>query len=196
MVVAGPDLLYGAVTLGGSASSGLLFSFVPSTNTFTELHGFNTLDGGLLFGSPVLASDGRLYGMGGSGGDFFFGSVYRFDIGAIQLTTLHSFQSPDGYTPRGDLVQVGVVAGVPEITSTASFSAWPNPTTGALTVELSEASWIGSTVTIIDGLGQCVKTAGITALRTSIELDRPPGIYLITVDGPQGRSTGRIVVDR
>lgn len=196
MVVAGPDLLYGAVTLGGSSGSGMLFSLVPSTGAYTELHGFNGVEGGLLFGSPILAADGRLYGLCGSGGAFFFGAVYRYDPVTDAMTTVHSFQSPDGYTPRADLVQVGTVTGVPELDATAPFVLAPQPTTGPFTLELRDGAWLGSTMSITDGLGRVVSEGRITALRTALELQQPPGLYVITLTGTQRRASARLIIDR
>lgn len=196
MVVASPDLLYGAVSLGGSNSSGLLFSFVPSTSTFTEIYGFGVLEGGLLFGSPVLASDGKLYGMGASGGAFFYGSVYRYDPVSDVSTTLHSFQPPDGYSPRGDLVQVGMATGVSELAGAQPFRLWPQPTTGAFTLELFDAAWIGATATISNSIGQSVATYRISDLRTSMELQQPAGMYLLTLSAPQRSASARLMMER
>lgn len=194
MVVAGPDLLYGAVTLGGSSSSGLLFSFVPSTGAFTELFSFGPLEGGLLFGSPVLATDGRLYGLCGSGGDFFYGTVYRYDPVSDVATTLHSFNPPDGYTPRADLVQVGLATGVPESAAAEPFVLWPQPTSGSVTLELRDAVWIGATATITNSIGQTVGSMRLTDLRTHVELHQPPGMYLVTLTTPQRQVTARLLI--
>lgn len=197
MVVAGPDLLYGAVTLGGSVGSGLLFRFVPSTGSFTEMHGFSGLDGGLLFGSPVLASDGKLYGMGGTGGAAFIGSVYRYDPGTDVVTTLHSFELPDGFSPRADLVQVGTVTGLAEIETDLPFRIWPNPSPGPFTIELNEASWIGSTGTIYDVAGRRVKEVLLTDLQSRVDLQsHPPGLYLLTISGSRGQVSSRVIIER
>ncbi len=73
-LTAGPNgVLFGALCMGGSNGTGVLYSFNPSTLTFTVLHdfpaGMNGNVGGAGPNGPlVLGVDGNLYGTTGSGG--------------------------------------------------------------------------------------------------------------------------------
>jgi uncharacterized repeat protein (TIGR03803 family) len=106
--------LYGTTEGGGANGSGTVFKVTPS-GTLTTLYSFsaktNCTDGSVPFGGLVLGTDGNFYGTtseGGisadpCGGDC--GTVFKITP-AGKLTTLHMFDSTDGYaTPYGPLVQ-------------------------------------------------------------------------------------------
>jgi uncharacterized repeat protein (TIGR03803 family) len=106
--------LYGTTEGGGANGEGTVFKVTP-TGTLTTLYSFcaktNCTDGSVPFGGLVLGTDGNFYGTtseGGisadpCGGDC--GTVFKITP-AGKLTTLHSFDSTDGYsTPFGPLVQ-------------------------------------------------------------------------------------------
>src|SRR5438034_5588354 len=73
--------LYGMTLFGGSNGAGIIFSFDPSSFTYTKLKDFDGINGGAPYGSLMQASDGKLYGMtiggvsSGSGVIFFFESL-------------------------------------------------------------------------------------------------------------------------
>lgn len=191
LVRAADGTLYGTTTLGGP-SSGSIFSFAPSTNTLTTLHAFNALDGGLLFGSVIIGSDGALYGTSGIAGAFM-GNVYRFEPGSSTLTSLHGFTEAEGQSPRGELVEYGSVTGIAEQQDGPAFSVFPNPSSGTITLLAPEHGLM--TLTLADVLGHEVLRTTITAERTTLQLDRPAGIYLLTLGTPTGRSTRRITLE-
>ncbi len=70
---------YGTTFQGGTSGVGVLFKMTPS-GTVTVLHNFanNGTDGTFPLSSPVLASDGNLYGATQNGGKNNAGTVYRF----------------------------------------------------------------------------------------------------------------------
>jgi uncharacterized repeat protein (TIGR03803 family) len=106
--------LYGTTESGGANGEGTVFKVTP-TGTLTTLYSFcaktNCTDGSLPFGGLVLGTDGNFYGttsLGGSvAGDCATGgcgTLFKITP-AGKLTTLHSFDSTDGETPYGPLVQ-------------------------------------------------------------------------------------------
>jgi uncharacterized repeat protein (TIGR03803 family) len=105
--------LYGTTESGGGNGEGTVFKVTP-TGTLTTLYSFcaktKCTDGSVPFGGLVLGTDGNFYGTtseGGisadpCGGDC--GTIFKITP-AGKLTTLHSFDSTDGITPYGPLVQ-------------------------------------------------------------------------------------------
>jgi uncharacterized repeat protein (TIGR03803 family) len=106
--------LYGTTEGGGANGEGTVFKVTP-TGTLTTLYSFcaktNCTDGSVPFGGLVLGTDGNFYGTTSAGGISAdpcggnCGTVFKITP-AGKLTTLHSFDSTDGYaTPYGPLVQ-------------------------------------------------------------------------------------------
>jgi uncharacterized repeat protein (TIGR03803 family) len=120
LVQAKDGSFYGTTWRGGQPSGGgggTLFR-INSAGTMTILHafvgGFACCDAAGPAAQPVQASDGRLYGTTGSGGDYRdiehqggFGTVYQFDPATQALRILHSFRLADGngIFPNGPLIQ-------------------------------------------------------------------------------------------
>ena len=60
LIQASDGKLYGMTNLGGSSGVGVIFSFDPSSSTYTKLKDFNNADGASPEGSLIQASDGNL----------------------------------------------------------------------------------------------------------------------------------------
>lgn len=99
--------LYGTTYFGGVNKKGVLFSFVPSTSTYTDLHDFLTIDSGGIYpnGSPYQASDGMIYGMTSAGGNTGAGSIYRYNISTGTFTQELSLVSTTGSSPFGHFTE-------------------------------------------------------------------------------------------
>ena len=111
---------YGTTTSGGQPSgggAGVLFRMEPS-GALTTLHafvgGFACCDGAAPDGPPIQATNGKLYGVTTTGGQFRdidhqggFGTIYQFDPVTSDLTIIHSFNLADGkgIFPNGPLVE-------------------------------------------------------------------------------------------
>jgi uncharacterized repeat protein (TIGR03803 family) len=96
---------------GGSSNQGVIFSFDPSTTTYTKLKDFDGTNGASPNGSMIQASDGKLYGMtnlGGNGPDVYNrgdGVVFSFDPSSSVYTKLKDFDGANGANPYGGLTQ-------------------------------------------------------------------------------------------
>lgn len=193
----GTDKLYGTTANGGpSNGNGVIYSIVPSTDSYTIEYVFNILEGGLLFGNVMLASDGQLYGMGGSGGANFQGTIFRSDPATNAMTTLHSFNGPtDGYSPRGDLVVAGVATSVSEVGEIPAFSIAPNPSSGLVRIDQKAAPEMGARLRITDALGRTVYDAVLRDRTHSLQLEGAPGLYQVTVESVHGLGTRRLVLE-
>lgn len=99
---------YGTTLGGGANAAGTIFK-ISSTGKLTTLYSFcaltNCADGNGPYGGLVLGTDGNFYGTtesgGGSSSD---GTVFKMTPSG-KLTTLHSFDGTDGFTPLNPLVQ-------------------------------------------------------------------------------------------
>ncbi|HEY6767761.1 MAG TPA: choice-of-anchor tandem repeat GloVer-containing protein [Candidatus Sulfotelmatobacter sp.] len=88
---------YGTTANGGSANFGVVFKMTPAGDV-TVLHAFTgTPDGGIPYSSPILASDGNLYGVTDSGGSTNnnAGVVYRIPPSG-KYTVIYNYSLPVG----------------------------------------------------------------------------------------------------
>ena len=102
---------YGTATRGGN-ENGMVFKVTP-TGTLTTLYSFCSQsgcpDGRSPFAGLVQGADGNLYGASSSGGDFNScsleqgcGTIFKIALDGT-LTTVHAFDSTDGFNPQGTL---------------------------------------------------------------------------------------------
>lgn len=77
----------------------------------------------------------------------------------------------------------------------ATVTIGPNPTTGVLSIEISnfdESSNV--TVSVFNTVGQLLLTRGITTAVTELNIEnQPTGLYLVTVESSAGRTSAKIV---
>ncbi len=97
--------LYGMTTYGGTSGVGVIFSFDPSSSTYTKLKDFDNTNGGIPTGSLIQASNGKLYGMTRGGGSGNVGVIFSFDPSASTYTKLKDFDGTNGANPNGSLMQ-------------------------------------------------------------------------------------------
>lgn len=102
---AGTGTFYGTARFGGNADFGTVFS-VTNTGNLSVLHHFSgDALGQFPAASPLLHSNGSIYGTTTSGGDFGDGVLYEID-GEGNYTVLHHFFSFfDGADIRGQWVE-------------------------------------------------------------------------------------------
>jgi uncharacterized repeat protein (TIGR03803 family) len=97
--------LYGMTNQGGSSNVGVIFSFDPSSSTYTKLKDFDNTNGANPYGSLVQASDGKLYGLTYGGGSSGSGVIFSFDLSASTYIKLKDFDNINGANPYGNLMQ-------------------------------------------------------------------------------------------
>ena len=101
-------LLYGMHYYGGANSSGYIFSFDLSNNTFTDIHDFTGADGKYPNAGLIQYSNGLLYGMTETGGSIGnSGVLFSIDPVSSSYSVLHNFDLSTGKNPEGNLLQVG-----------------------------------------------------------------------------------------
>jgi uncharacterized repeat protein (TIGR03803 family) len=112
--------LYGMTFTGGGgyrgSGYGVIFSFDPSSSTYTRLKDFahydngfgfivDGIDGAYPYGSLIQASDGKLYGMASDGGVNNYGVIFSFDPSTFAYTKLNDFDITNGAHPYGNFMQ-------------------------------------------------------------------------------------------
>lgn len=175
--------LYGTTSLGGSGSAcrdhcGTLFKITLS-GTFTTLHSFDLTDGYAPTGTLIEATDGNFYGTTGSGGDLSCGgaglgcgTVFEITPGGT-LTTLHTFEGPDGQSPSGGIVQ-------------ATNGTFYGTTTSGGTSHACSGGPCGTVFSLSVGLGPFVEAlpaAGKAASRVLILGTNLTGATSVTFNG-------------
>ena len=87
-VVQGSDgFLYGVASVGGSNGIGTLFKVDTAGKNFAVLHNFATADGDTPLSTPLLHTNGKIYGLTFHGGSHtVYGAFYSFDNGLKPFT--------------------------------------------------------------------------------------------------------------
>lgn len=198
--------LYGSTNEGGASGvfgGGTIYKISPS-GKFTTIYNLcslaNCADGS--FGANfVLATDGNFYGTTQDGGDLSCTYTFRLGCGTVfkmtptgSLTTLYTFQGPDGALPVG-LIQAtdGNFYGVTQTGGTSSSGTLFRLSAGLSPfVKLLPASGkLGQTGDI---LGQ-----GLTGT-TSVSFNGAPASFTVVSDSlihatvPAGATTGSVTV--
>ena len=199
---------YGTTFYGGAKGDGTVFEITP-TGTLKTLYSFcsqsGCADGSLPAAGLVRATDGNLYGTTSQGGAYLSICLYDNEpagCGTIfeitpsgTLTTLYSFNGPDGDLPYGTLVQDtnGELYGTTQLGgnfgSIFSLSVGLKPF-----VETEPTS--GAVGTAVNILGSNLTGA------TSVTFNGTPAVFtvvsrsLITTTVPAGATTGTVEVVR
>ncbi|WP_295669937.1 choice-of-anchor tandem repeat GloVer-containing protein, partial [uncultured Mucilaginibacter sp.] len=90
-----------------AVNSGNIFSFDPVSQTYNNLYNFDTVNGLAPYGSLIVGSDDKFYGMASAGGANSSGVIFSFDPISKVYTNLHDFGGLFGAKPMGDLTQSG-----------------------------------------------------------------------------------------
>lgn len=96
-------MLYGTTFAGGAGGRGTIFALQTNGSGFTVLHHFSATDSitrtnadGASPSAGLILSSNVLYGTASAGGAGVAGTVFAFNLGSAQFTTLHSFTSLTG----------------------------------------------------------------------------------------------------
>lgn len=95
--------LYGHTTQGGSQNKGVLFAYNIIQDTFSIKKIFQGYDGQCPFGTPILATNGKLYGVTAGGGEGTQGVLYEYNIFTSVYYKHFDFNIDNGSNPHGEL---------------------------------------------------------------------------------------------
>jgi len=185
--------LYGMTELGGNNSDGILFRFNPDSSTFKKLYDFNGINGSVPHGSLFNGTNRILYGMTSSGGTDSLGNIFSFNPTNGVLTNLVSFNDTLGAYPYGDLLEIGTVTGIDQISACSNnVFIYPNPSNGTLTIS-SEKNIDEIRVTNL--LGQLTYTAQPKLTNYKINLNED-GLYFVTITSGDEIITRDVVISK
>jgi uncharacterized repeat protein (TIGR03803 family) len=119
-------VLYGTTYYGGSNGLGMVFSYNPASNRFTNIWSFNgTTDGGQCPASGLTLSNGKLYGTTSGDVGLFIGpnNVFSIDIShGNAYQSLDAFNDSTGdYPDAGVVISGGVLYGSTPVNGAAGF---------------------------------------------------------------------------
>lgn len=97
--------LYAMTSEGGSSNKGVIFSFDPTSASYSILKNFDGTDGAKPNGSLIQARDGKLYGITSFGGINNRGVIFSFDPISFSYAKLNDFDYSNGAEPSGSLIQ-------------------------------------------------------------------------------------------
>jgi len=189
---------YGTTEFGGANGVGSVFKMTAAGKVST-LYSFCSLascaDGSRVTAGLMQATDGNLYGVTDVGGANNDGTVYELTLKGA-LTTLHSFDSTDGYGPQGTVLQDtnGDFYGMTEFGGSNGDGTVFSIATGLKAFALLESTSgkVGSKVEILgDGFSSSsvVRFNGTAA--TTVTLTEPG---LLTATVPAGATDGYVTV--
>jgi len=108
LIQASNEKLYGVTSSGGfSGFNGILFSYDIEKDTVVPLHSLGQQNIKSPEGDLFEASNGKLYGLSPSGGANGRGTIFEYDITLDTIIRIHDFNTTNGSTPKGSLIQVG-----------------------------------------------------------------------------------------
>ena len=98
--------LYGMTTIGGTSGLGVLFEYDPNSDVYTKKIDFDGIErGSKPYGSLILATNGKLYGITREGGASNYGVIFEFDPTSDMFTKLYDFDGTNGKFSYGSLMQ-------------------------------------------------------------------------------------------
>jgi uncharacterized repeat protein (TIGR03803 family) len=176
--------MYGSTWDSAGTGAGVLFR-VTESGAYAVLHSFSiATEGFFSYGRLVQGADGLLYATTLAGGAFGLGTVYKFDLTTLTLTTLHSFKDGDA---AGGPSRAGLIEGSDGWFYGTTNQGTPAPGGGAI-------FRINGSTGVIEMVHQFDPSAGGGGYGSVAELIEPfPGIFVGTTAGGGSASSQGVV---
>lgn len=203
----------GRVTGGFPGAANIMYIVSNSCGSDTAVHPVRVNDRALpIIGSPVLCQGafsalidplpGGTWSTSIAGlfvvGPCIGGAIIGITVGTATVTyTVRNACGTSTATFDVTVVVCDSTAGVAETSSdiTRSITVMPNPGTGHFSVSLPFNSGTAAHIAVTNVLGEVVKEVSMAGNKTSeLDLDVPPGVYVLTATLSNERYVTRIVV--
>ena len=180
LIQAANGTLYGMASAGGSGSLGVLFSFNPATNGYTDLLDFNGTNGASPQRSLTIGSTGLLLGTTNGGGLTSEGVAFSFDVNTNTYTKLADFSAATtGSNPNAE-INLGpppATVGIAALNGAPAISIFPNPATNFITITNTNKDEV---IDFTDVLGRNIATIKTSALsKTTVDVSGYPNVFFV-----------------
>jgi len=195
LIQANDGNLYGMTYSGGLNNMGVIFSIDTLSASYSDKHDFDTINGANPYGSLIMASNNKLYGMTFTGGANNDGIIFRFNTDSTLFDKLFDFYDTTGVNPYGSLIELPANTSVNYTQINAEYlSVYPNPTSNQLTIDCSS---IIKKIRLENILGQIVYEETINAPQQIIFLSSlPAGVYFLTVTSQSKTLVNKLIINR
>ena len=95
---------FGTTAQGGPANDGTIYEIPKGAATLTTIASFNGADGNSPYAAMTLDGSRDLFGTTDGGGANGYGTVFEIASGSSVITTIASFNGPNGQNPYGAVV--------------------------------------------------------------------------------------------
>ncbi|MBK9760687.1 MAG: hypothetical protein IPO90_12110 [Flavobacteriales bacterium] len=114
MVLAPNGSLYGTTTAGGTNNLGVIFSYDPVTDTYTNRFNLTSVSGSSPFARMILGSNGLLYGTADQGGLSNAGTIFSFNTTTNALSVVYNLSDGGFSDPWAGVIEdpAGTLVGV------------------------------------------------------------------------------------
>ena len=93
------------MTLREEHGNGVIFSFDPSTSTYTKMKDFDDTNGDIPLWQPYAGKRWKALWHDNLGGSSDYGVIFSFDPSSSTYTKLKDFDGNNGSEPHGSLMQ-------------------------------------------------------------------------------------------
>lgn len=134
---------------------------------------FSVLSLGLFAQEATVSSGGDASGVGGS---------VSFSVGQVSYSNQNG---SNGSVEEGvqQVFDISVITGVELNSIKLSLSAYPNPTTDYLTLEVNDGELEGLGFELLELTGKAIRKGQLTAIRTNVAMNElPESIYLLKIN--------------
>ncbi|OFY56547.1 MAG: hypothetical protein A2W93_03740 [Bacteroidetes bacterium GWF2_43_63] len=101
LVEAANGNLYGLTSEGGSFDAGVLYEYNPNSSMQAiKINLAAVLTGSAPMSPMMKTCDGKLFGMTSEGGEYGFGTIFRYDVNLNTLIKTHDFDGTNGASPQ------------------------------------------------------------------------------------------------
>lgn len=184
--------LYGMTYMGGDTDLGVLFSYDYTTDVYTKLIEFDSINGSFPEGTLFEASNGLIYGMTSKGGVNNDGVIFSFNPTTLQLTKLFDFdRKVSGSRPVASFIEVDMELSTDQLTKSVEYVIYPNPAHDQVTIKGTGSAKTQVTITDLSGKQILQQTIGASAVIDVSAL--PKGMYVLTLTSDFGQQTQKLV---